>query len=122
MFGQAILHGAMALGEWAWGRNVEAVKHGKAAAALGAGAVTVGAIARQLGGGGSAAAGTGGGSAAYGGDSLSGGRRGPDQGGPTNIYVGDDWARKSPREREDMADDILNTARRRGSGVIVSRS
>jgi hypothetical protein len=122
MFGQAIVHGAMALGEWAWGRNVEAVKHGKAAAALGAGAVTVGAIARQLGAGGSAAAGTGGGSAAYGGDSAYGGRRGPDQGGPTNIYVGDDWARKSPREREEMADDIVTTANRRGGAVIVSRS
>jgi hypothetical protein len=116
MFGQAILHGAMALGEWAWGRNVEAVKHGKAAAALGAGAVTVGAIARQLGGGGSAAAGTGGGSAAYGGDGAYGGRRGPDQGGTIHIYNGDDWASKSTRERATQAREIVDTARRGGSG------
>jgi hypothetical protein len=117
MFGQAIVHGAMALGEWAWGRNVEAVKHGKAAAALGAGAVTVGAIARQLGGGGSAAAGTGGGSAAYGGNATGGGG----QGRTENNFYGDAWAHMSPRQRAVELQQREAEQRRQGSTSTIVR-
>lgn len=113
MFGKAITHGAMALGEWAWGNNAKAAKHGAAALKFAAGAVAVGAVARQLGGsgasGGGASAG-GGGSAAY------GGQRGPDTGGSVSIYVGDDWASKSSRERATMAREVWDEARRGGSG------
>jgi hypothetical protein len=120
MFGEALKHGAFAIGSLATGNLKGASLHGIAAAKFAAGAVVTGAIARQLGGSGASGnAGSGGGG--DGGGSSYGGRRGPDQGGPTNIYVGDDWARKSPREREEMADDVIRTANRRGSSVIVER-
>jgi hypothetical protein len=114
MFGEALKHGAFAIGSLATGNLKGASLHGIAAAKFAAGAVVTGAIARQLGG--SGASGSAGGGADGGSGSVYGGRRGPDTGGTINIYTGDDWASKSTRERATQAREIVDTARRGGSG------
>jgi hypothetical protein len=108
MFAHAIEHGAAAIGSLAIQDYRGAALHGKAAAAYAAGAITVGAIARQLnkdGGG----AGVGAGAPSVIGPASGGsGERGSN----TTIIIGDSLADDSPRWRQKRVNDMLRRARR----------
>ncbi len=104
MLGEAIKHGAFALGSLAFFNYASAAQHGAAAAKYLAGAAAMGVFAKALGGstgqwsqggGAGAGAGSGGGAARTIG---SGGSREQDQ-RPINVYVGAEWAAMSKLEQ-----------------------
>jgi hypothetical protein len=108
MFGNALKHGAMAIGALALQRPDLAAMHGKAAAMHGAGAAATGALARAMGAG-SAAAGGGAGISPTAGRIPRGGGGGGDG---TTVVVGNDWSRQSPRQRAAQLSDSIERARR----------
>lgn len=116
MFAEAIKHGAFAIGSLAFGDVRGAVTHGKAAAAFGAGAVAVGAIARQLNGGGASAGASGGLPSVTG-----GGTAGAGNGGSSVTVIMSADFDDSPRMRQRRFGKAVGAARRyEGSdGVIL---
>ncbi len=111
--GQSIRHGLFALGSLAFGDVGGAAKHAAAAAAFGAGAVTTGVIAKQLGAGapppgaaagaGRAAAGIGGGGGAGGGTHIT-------------MIVGDSLGYESPRSQANRFSQLAQLASRTANG------
>lgn len=108
--GQSLRHGLFALGSLAFGDVAGASKHGIAAAAFGAGAITVGALAKGLGAGQvpSAGAGAGGYRSAGGGTSAgAGGSR------TINVVIGS-GGEESPRENRRRVSRALFMAEQQG--------
>jgi len=114
MFARAIEHGAMAIGQLAFGNVAAAATHGKAAAMNAAGAVAVGALARALGGGGggggAGVSGGGGGGAPY--VAGGGGYGGGGSNAPINVFVGDYFAEDNQRRRHGKVARAVRGARR----------
>jgi hypothetical protein len=103
MLGQALRHGAFALGMLAFSRPDAAAKHGKAAAAFGAGAIALGAAAKGLGagGGGSGGAGGGGGLGSPPSSAGVGGSAGGATGQHVTVFIGNDFGSDDRRQRNE---------------------
>jgi hypothetical protein len=113
MFGKAIYHAAAAIGSAAFLDWPGAARHGKAAAAYGAGAVILGGLAKGLGGGGASSGSGGGGGSAPNFATGGGGQQG---GGGVTVILGDDWADDSASSRQRRAHRQISQAMRDGAG------
>jgi hypothetical protein len=117
MLGQALFHGAYALGELAFGRPDKAAIHGIAAAKFGASAIAVGALAKGLGGG--AASSSSGASAGAGLAPGIGG--GGEQGRRVTVVIGHNWEDDDPRRKAARIRGAIDRADRLGGDTSAVR-
>lgn len=117
---EAVKHAAYAIGSLAFGNFAGAALHGKAAAGFAAGALVVGAAAKQLHGGGASSGGASAGAPGGGVPAYSGGGGGSQSGSNTIVVFGQDYTNDSARQRQQRAAKVMDDAKQATGGSGVS--